>query len=506
MRNYKNLILFIVALAGVTSCNDAIDIEQKGRLDAEAAFQTVDDLQSGLFGVYDQFDITPDIAFQSVFTDELAIGVDNGGNGLADYGFILTPGTVAPQTFWVNGYRQLNFANRLIDAALDLPEEGISEAPDRYDQILGEAYALRAWAHFILLSYFSTDYSDDSALGVINLDFVPTIDQQLLRNTNGETFELIGSDLDRAEDLLNDNSLGTTRINGDFVTALRARIAVYRADPNDSGDPLWAEAAAFSQQLIDKYPLADREDYKAMFLDQVDGEVIFKLERTNNDNYDTQGATGSPAAGGWAGARFAFVDATLAGSPYFEMGRSLFNIMDPADVRYDVNVAPSSLIDPDYEINQDPALDILVIQKYPGSEGQPLMNDLKVFRVSEMYLIQAEAAAARGDLEEAAALLKELRDARFGADTPAPVLGNQTLAYAAILEERRVELCFEGHRYLDLKRLGTQANQGVLKDAVDCAFNGACTLPPEDYRFTLPLPSVEFNGNPGLRDQQNPGY
>ncbi len=497
MKNTKNLLTVILVFIGLTACNDAIDIDQKGRLDAETAFESVDDLQAGLFGVYDQFDITPDIAFQSIFTDELSIGFDNGGQGLADYGFVLNAGTTAPETFWVNGYVQLNFANRLIEAAENLSAEKIAEDPDTYNQILGETYALRAWGHFILLSYYSTDYTDDNALSIINLDFVPTIDQQLLRNTNGETFALIESDLTKAAGLLN-GDLGVKRINADFITALRARIAAYRED--------YVAAASLAEELIAKYPLASRLDYEDMFLQDSDGEVIFKLERTNNDNYDDQGQTGSPAAGGWAGSCFAFVDATITGSPYFEMGRSLFNLLDPADIRYTVNVAPSSLIDPDYETNQNPELDILVIQKYPGSEGQPLMNDLKVFRVSEMYLIQAEAAVAQGDLGLAASLLKEIRDARFGTDTPLPVLGTSTLAYAAILDERRVELCFEGHRYLDLKRLGTRANKAVSKDAVDCAFNGACSLPPDDYRFTLPLPSVEFNGNPGLREQQNPGY
>ena len=497
MKRYTNQLSVFLVFIGLAACNDAIDIDQKGRLDADAAFQSVDDLEAGLFGVYDQFDITPDIAFQSIFTDELAIGFDNGGQGLSDYGFVLNAGSIAPATFWVNGYKQLNLANRLIEAAENLPDDEIEKDPDLYSQVLGEAHALRAWGHFILLSYFSTDYADDNALSIINLDFVPTIDQQLLRNTNGETFALIEADLDRAEGLLNEY-LGVKRINTDFVTALRARIAAYRED--------YGLASSLSQQLIDRYPLADQAEYRDMFLDLDDGEVIFKLERTNNDNYDDQGDTDSPAAGGWAGSCFAFVDATIAGSPFLEMGRSLFNSMDPADVRYEVNVAPSSLIDPDYETNQDPALDILVIQKYPGSEGQPLMNDLKIFRVSEMYLIRAEAAVAQGDLGVAASLLKEIRDARFGTDTPLPVLANPTVAYAAILDERRVELCFEGHRYLDLKRLGTRANQGVSKDAVDCAFNGACSLPADNYRFTLPLPSVEFNGNPGLREQQNPGY
>jgi hypothetical protein len=188
------------------------------------------------------------------------------------------------------------------------------------------------------------------------------------------------------------------------------------------------------------------------------------------------------------------------------MGRSLFNQLDPADIRYDVNVAPTSLIDPDYLTNQNPATDILVVQKYPGSEGQPLMNDLKIFRASEMYLIRAEAHVANDEFEEAAALIQRIRNARFGVTTQLPSYANRTEAYAAILNERRIELAFEGHRYLDLKRLGSRANQGVLKDPVDCAFNGACTLSADDFRFTLPLPIVEFNANPGLREQQNPGY
>ncbi|HSR59765.1 MAG TPA: RagB/SusD family nutrient uptake outer membrane protein, partial [Robiginitalea sp.] len=194
MKNTKYLLTVILVLIGLTACNDAIDIEQKGRLDADTAFETVEDLQAGLFGVYDRFDITPDIAFQSIFTDELSIGFDNGGQGLADYGFVLNAGSTAPATFWVNGYVQLNFVNRLIEAAQNLPAEEIAEDPDTYNQILGESYALRAWGHFIMLSYFSTDYTDDNALSIINLDFVPTIDQQLLRNTNGETFSLIDAD------------------------------------------------------------------------------------------------------------------------------------------------------------------------------------------------------------------------------------------------------------------------------------------------------------------------
>lgn len=501
MKNYKNIFYLFGMVFTLVACNDAIDIDQPGRLDETAAFQTVDDLEQGLFGVYDDIDTSPEIAFSSIFTDELSIGFDNGGQGLADYGFVLNAGSTAASNFWTRNYAAIASANIVIGAADLIEAEDAAEQAAK-DQVLGELLALRAWAHFELMSYYVTDYTDNGVFGVPIIDFLPAIDAQPLRDPAGDVWSFILQDLTDADNLLGNDTSDPTRINRDFIAAMRARIAAYRGD--------YTTAATFSQQLIDKYPLANRAQYEGVFLDTDNTEVIFKLERTNNDTYDGQGATGSVNAGGWAGARFAFVDATLAGSPYFEMGRSLFNLLDPQDVRYDVIVAPTSLIDPDYNVNNDPALDILVIQKYQGSEGQPLMNDLKIFRASEMLLIRAEAYADAGTINGAtnstAALLKQLRDARFGEDTALPNFASQQEAFAAILDERRVELAFEGHRYKDLKRLGVRANRGVSKDPIDCAFNGACTLDPTDFRFTLPLPIVEFNANPGLREQQNPGY
>lgn len=501
MKNYKK-IFYLLGLATVfVACNDAIDIDQPGRLDADVAFESVADLQSGLLGVYDDYDVSTEIYFNGIYTDELAIGFDNGGQGLADYGFVLNAGSDAPEFFWRRYYTAINSANRLIEAAESLTPESGEEA--EYNQILGEAYFLRAFGHFFLQSYFTTDYEDDNALGVIALDFVPTIDQQLLRNTNGEVFGLIEADLDRANSLMGNSTADPTFANRDAVAALRARMAAYRGN--------YTLAATLSQQLLDKYGLANRAEYEAMFEDADNTEIIFKLERTNNDTWDRQGSTGGYTTGGWAGARYAFTGPGVDGSPYLEMGRSLFNLFDPTDVRYDVNVHPSSVIDPDYANGlggQDN--DILVVNKYQGSEGQPLMNDLKIFRSAEMLLIRAEAYADAGSINGAsnstAALLKQLNDARFGTDTTLPVFANETEAFAAILDARRIELAFEGHRYKDLKRLGVRANRGVLKDPVDCAFNGACSLPATDFRFTMPLPIVEFNANPGLREQQNPGY
>jgi len=503
------MVRTIYKLIGITwiiwslgACTDAIDITQPGRLSADRAFQNVDDLELGLFGTYGTLDVTYAVNFNSTFTDEISIGFDNGGQGLGDgrYGQILNATSVAPMTLWVNNYTTINAATRLIVAATTITPESSEMA--RFNDIVGQAHAIRAFAYFQLYSYFTPDLQDDSALSVIKVDFVPEIDQELPRASAGEILGLINDDLDRAASLITPTS-DVTRMGPDFVTALRARMAAYRGD--------YSTALVLANQLLDNYSLADQAEYFSMFNDDFDQtEVIFKIERTLGDVYNRQGT--GPGAGGWIGSMYAFVDATITGSPYFEMSRSLFNHLDPEDIRFSTFVAPTSVIDPDYQNSSDfQSSDILVIQKYPGSEGRPLMNDLKIFRASEIALIKAEALAANGSLngseESAAAMLKQIRDVRFGSDQPLLEFANQAEAFGAIMDERRIELAFEGHRYLDLKRLGTRANRGLDRDPLDCAVNNTCTLDLGDHRWqSLPIPQIELDANSVIRDQQNPGY
>ena len=493
-----NKILFVFLIAILSGCNDAIDIRQVGRLDAANAFRDVDDLRSGLLAVYDQIDVTPEHALSSNFTDEIAIGFDSGGQGFALYDFVLNAASTAAFDFWVRGFRANHRATVLIEAAQVITPDA-AELAD-YNNILAQAHFLRAFANFELTIYFSPDPSDDSTLAVPRIDFIAGLDIQPRRNTTGEMFEYINSDLQMAMSLSNVQS-DPTFVSMDAINALRARIALTRGD--------YTTANSLATQLLNSYGIANRTQYVNMFLDADNTEIIWKLERTLNDNYDGQGATGSVSAGGWAGARYAFVNATLAGSPYFEMDRSVFDLLDPADVRFDVNVAPTSVISGDYPNDPDPINnDILVIQKYPGSEGRPLMNDLKIFRSSEMLLIAAEARVrASSDLAGAAALIDQLRDARFGSNQAAPTYNSVQEALQGILTERKIELCYEGHRYKDLKRVGTAAGVGIDRDPIACNLqSGACTLPASDFRFTLPIPIVEINANPGIADEQNPGY
>ncbi|MCD2260066.1 RagB/SusD family nutrient uptake outer membrane protein [Psychroserpens luteolus] len=492
-------ILFVGLLTVVMGCNDAIDIRQPGRLDAQNAFRSVEDLRLGLLAVYNQWDLTPEISLSANFTDEVSVGFDSGGQGFALYDFVLNAGSAAAQDFWVRNFRVNNRATILIEAAALITPEAGEEA--LYNNVLAQTYAIRAYANLELLTYFSPDPSDDTTLAAPVVDFVAPLDYQPLRNTTGEMWTYINDDLATALSLSNEQS-NATFISTDAINAMRARAALTRGD--------YGTVQTLASQLLSAYPLANTAQYQAMWLDNDNTEVIFKLERAVNDGYDGQVNTGSVATGGgWAGSVFAFVDATLSGSPYFEMDRGVFNLLDTDDIRFDVIVAPTSVINPNYDTDPDPVnTDILVIQKYPGSEGRPLMNDLKVFRSSEMLLMLAEArVATNNDLSGAANLIKQLRDARFGSAQATPSYGSAQEAYAAILDERRIELAYEGHRYKDLKRLGVAANRGVNRDQTDCTTqSGACTLAASDFRFTLPIPIIEINANAGIGTQQNPGY
>jgi hypothetical protein len=149
-----------------------------------------------------------------------------------------------------------------------------------------------------------------------------------------------------------------------------------------------------------------------------------------------------------------------------------------------------------------------VIGKYPGSGGIVQLNDVKIFRSVEMYFIKAEALAAVSNFAGVAAQLQLVNTARFVAGT-APVIAvpaTQNAAFAEILKQRRIELCFEGHRYLDLKRLGVKAGVTIDRNTVDCSAYDACSIPNTDYRFTMPIPGSEIGANAALKGQQNPGY
>lgn len=533
MKSIKSLIIILGLIFSVSSCNDATDIIQDGELGNGNTFRTVNDLAQFLNGsVYSSLGNTNEIMISASFTDECGIGPNNGGQELELHRFNLNQTTGYVSGMWIGHYTVINRVNRLIEAsalitpnaAVDVEVEPgvyISEV-DYYNAILAEARAVRAYSYFQLLSYFSTDLSDDSALGVMLFDYVPAIDEKLPRSTNGEVFALIESDLAFADSNIYNrtDASGYKYASSNMIAALRARMYLYRKNytlakqyaqqvvtssglsltistPVPTGSPVNGNAASANWNTAFYNATNPLNPYRRLWSDLSQGEVLFALSR--------------PSGGSWGNiaGSFFFNTTSATGGAYLDMGRNLFNELKEVsgDVRRYAFVDPTSLVDANYLTAENPnASDVLVIDKYPGKATQPLRNDIKIFRLSEMYFILAECAVAENQLATAAGYIKNIRDARnFFGPQPLPVYADQQQAWADILKERRKELCFEGHRYMDIKRLGVAANKSIDRSIIDdLILTLPTTIPNNDYRFTLPIPQDEIAGNPTI--QQNPGY
>jgi len=476
--------VFGMLLLGL-SCSDALDLEQKGEATEDIIYETVEDLQRGLNGVYIRYRIDnagngfgDAIWFNSIFTDNVKKGKANRGQGKEIFELNLNSASSSANLIWNNRLATINFVNRALRGA-DNVEQTIkdSETRDRFNHIKAQLLAWRAICHYDLFMYYTTNYTNDNALSTYIIDYVPTTSDQPFRRNVGEVVAFILQDFNEAKSLIDSSTNDPFLINPDVIDAFRARFALATADYNT--------AATIAQELLGKYPLAGRTDYVDLYQELGTSELIFGLYRRRES---------------FLGIAHCWYNSGVStdGNPWFYMSEQLYNLYLAGDVRIDEVLLHST---------SDIAEKMFLIGKYPGRTGDALRNHVLVIRSSEMAFILAEVQARNGDFSSATTTLQNLINIRY-APNPVPVTENVSFsnindALNRILLERRKELCFEGHRYLDLKRFGVGFTR-LESDAQSFSLGTPTDLPAGDYRFTLPIPKSELNGNRNV--VQNDGY
>jgi starch-binding outer membrane protein, SusD/RagB family len=147
--------------------------------------------------------------------------------------------------------------------------------------------------------------------------------------------------------------------------------------------------------------------------------------------------------------------------------------------------------------------------KYPGREDNIKINNPKVIRLSEMYLIAAESALKSGNTAVAGKYLSDLREHRT---TVAPRKYETSITIDDILYESALELYGEGHRAWDLWRNGksvvryTTPEEKDVKGHIDYLSDG--TVAFDYYQAIYPIAESELLLLPekDRQSQQNPGY
>ena len=467
---YKKIIpvLFILLLITPSCKEEFLDRDPYGGLPTSESLLNEDDMETALNGVYAGLR-SPDLygrtipLFGDLMADNVYISTTNSNRYLDFFQVNFTVLNANAQGIWETAYNTIMDANNVINSSLT--------GTARSNQYRGEALTLRALMHFELVKHFAKPYTvEPNGLGVpIVLSYDPFAKPQ--RNTTSEVYAQIKKDLDAAIPLLTQN-----RSSGYFTRnaakALLARMHQFKGE--------WASALSVAEDVI------KNGGYTLLGLNQVAGYWASntprndKLETLFEVVFDLVGNAGNDALayfydqGGYG-------DALAA--------QSLYNLYAPSDVR-------RSLI-----LTSSPTRgNVRVVNKYPNTT-QPDKDEVKVIRLSEVYLIAAEAAYHTGSETLSKTYLNAVatrRDPNFTGYT-----STGTALLNDILLERRKELAFEGHRYWDLARY----NMNVVRVNISGNYPGVpLTISTSNFRRILPIPQSEIDANPNIRGQQNPGY
>jgi hypothetical protein len=443
--------------SGFTSCKKLIQVTPTAAITQSLAYTDSTSAAANVTGIYYQLQQAGVMYSEGYYcdypllSDEAAIGSSASS---VDHEFslnVITTSDYLVSGLWSNNYSTIYQANSVIENISAMTT--LSSA--QRNLFLGQARFVRAYCYFILMQYFGkvplatgTDYKVNDALS---------------RSDTSVVDAFIVNELLAADSLL---PSGYTAFGGvktqackETAEALLARVYLYRKD--------WAGAATYATLLISSPLFSMPADY-ATVLESNSPESIWEIW-ASDVSYAYENFTASILLP---------VTPTATTLPATIPSAKLVSSFEPGDARKSAYLAYNATGNYYY------------VYKYRDNANGT--DQPKILRLSEMYLIRAEAYAEMNELSAAAADINVIRGRAGLGGTPA--LAQSTLL-AAVAQERFVELCFEGHRWLDLLRTG-QAN------AVMGAYR------PTTWTSTallLPIPGTELSSNPNLLPQ-NTGY
>lgn len=502
-------------MASLTSCD--MNETPYGSLDDSTAIQALNDAQRFRNGFYTTFRgiFSGSYIYRPELQADMFNGITINGNRNGTFAngiFNSSDGDM--QSFWAGRYTNIANVNYFIpkaEALLPLYEED-AEKTAEINRFIAEAHFARALQYYILFDRFCQSYSpekgDEEGLGLaITTEYNPTADRAKYpaRSTMNESVKFITDELQLAYDGLKAYETATNAtlkpmaayLNSLTVEALWARFALLIGD--------YDTAIAKANDVIKSnvYTLANVDNYAAMWTDDTSAEIIFMPVATATE------------MGGLNSTGSAWISIYDNKADYIPSFAALL-MYDDGDVRFDAffNIRKLAVDGANYNCYN--------FNKFPGNPSlmtNPptvnLMNMPKAFRLSEQYLILAEASAMKGGAEAAAnAALNTLRRNRIE-DYEDQTYAGQNLVNQ-IRDERTKELIGEGFRISDLRRWKQSFKR---ENDYPAAWGLTSILLPvglgveyqsDDYRYTWPIPSSELDVNPNMAAQvnggQNPGY
>ena len=476
MKKIYYIIITFISF-GLQSCN-LLDIKPVNSM----LPVSVEDYESILLGGYprQEFFMKTDLGTDNVYAN-LNCGRDPGQDQEPWYVWAATTQLAGREdTYWQQLYQSIFYCNTVLDnfkTRTPAPEE-----EELFETVRGEAYALRAYCYFYLVNLYADVYSEENLNkpGVpmpLSAEDVNQYTQNNVRETIGNVYEQINRDLDDATaNLQGKQAKSLYRFGYTSLQALKARVYLFMGRYEDA-----IEAAS---DVISSKSLFNMNNLQEL-IDEEGEDHVFKGDE-------------------------GFIDTDYKNEVlFFVGGDALTNIFYYSEAMFKPSEELVALC------NRDP--NMLDYRKYiftsfvDETKPESIRTGPTVYRMfatqsnscyyigfklSEAYVIRAECYARLNQKDKAVNDLNDLLVNRIKADGYAPLKEadfTQETLLQRVLEERRVELAFDGGlRWFDLRRLGKPALTHVYE-------NGQIyNLEQGDPRYILQIPESEQTNSPDM--------
>ena len=479
MKTLKHISAFLLLVPLLASCH-FLEVEKTGKTSIKNFYSDIYALDAAVNGVYGltyKFYDNYMVLYPEVAGDLVRLQATT-SDWRQQFDFISDESdeTTAVGYIWKNGYEIIANANEVIQYGPSVSDRFPQQAASVRNYI-AQAYFIRALIHLDLSLVYGQTYTysaDGSHLGTAVMTTIPDVKSKIARSTAAVTYKRILDDLQTASDMFADGwTKGCYYASPAACKALMARVYLYMGN--------YSEAKKCASEVISDYGLSltPRADYVAMFCGRKEGqEAIFRLN----------GLSG----GSKLGSMFDY------NTPSMNPSSKLMDIFSSDEHSWTGTDIRSELLS--YKSSSGDEFSG-VCMKFTDTEDiddTQKRYDPFVLRLSEMYLIRAEAACHDGDIDTAVSDIATLEARARGVKaSDINVTFSSIDDLAGIVQRERVkELFLEGHRLFDL----TRRHETLSRDAA-CGSSVLSMTYPDD-RFILPIPLVELDANKAM--QPNP--
>ncbi|MGI9580535.1 RagB/SusD family nutrient uptake outer membrane protein [Chryseobacterium sp. RRHN12] len=439
MRKITTIIAFAAISFVNIGCDRFLDIQPEGKVIPV----TAEDYRQVLTSAYSKYPVHKSLV--ALRTDE--VNIDDNGVDFVSYREMAmwkdsNNDPTSTEFPWLRFYSVNFYLNQIINEG----SKTMQDSPEK-NQILAEAYALRAYLYFDMVNLYGKPYNSATAStdkGVpINLEI--DLEAVLKPSSVQEVYNQIHADMKKAEDLMVEQKqvLGVNyRFSKTALLAFEARTALYEGD--------WNKALNYADQVLAvKGDLVNLNTVNTPPNHYASPESIMALDNTWDNSIKN----------------LSFASPELISS---------YN--NAADKRFGIY----------FEKNGN---------KYKVIKGGSL--EFKVsFRTAEQYFIKSEALLKLNKLNEAKETVLKVVKNRYTPEGFTSVQNavnsmDSTAFMKFILDERFREFALEGQRWFDLRR----ANQKKISHTIS---GKEYILQQNDPRYTIEYPMSAKKNNPNL--------